>query len=243
MNEKTVILEKVGAVTISRNKMATRIKITVKPDGKIRVTVPWLATLQSGEKFLVEKQQWIENTLEKLARRPASSKLILPGNIFTTRNFRYEVAQAAVPKVRIRYSKIEKLVCLEYPMEAAIDMPEIQKSLKMAIEGVLRFEAKRFLPVRTAELASKMGYQINRVTIKNNKTNWGSCSNLKNINLNLHLMRLPDRVIDFIIVHELVHTVIPNHGAKFKATMKKYFPDANELEKEMKKIRPESFGS
>ena len=59
MNEKTVILEKVGAVTISRNKMATRIKITVKPDGKIRVTVPWLATLQSGEKFLVEKQQWI----------------------------------------------------------------------------------------------------------------------------------------------------------------------------------------
>jgi len=241
MKEKTVNIENFGPVTIYRKKLATRIKITIKPGGEIRVSIPWDASFQSGEKFLVDKQQWIEKTLEKLARKPTSSKIISQGNIFTTRNFRYEVAPASVRAVRIRYSKEEKVVCLEYPMEKPIEMPEIQKSLKKVIEGVLRFEAKRFLPVRTAELASKMGYQINRVTIKNNKTNWGSCSNLKNINLNLHLMRLPDRVIDFIIVHELVHTVIPNHGAKFKATMKRYFPDASELEKEVKKIRPESF--
>jgi predicted metal-dependent hydrolase len=241
MIEKTVNLEKVGPVTIFRNRMATRIKITVKPDGIVRVTIPWMASFQSGEKFLAEKQQWIEKTLGKLARRPVSPKTIAPGNIFTTRNFRYEVVPAPVPAVRIRYSSVEKVVSLEYPMEIPIEMPEIQKGLKRVIEGVLRFEAKRFLPMRAVELASKMGYQINRVTIKNNKTNWGSCSNLKNINLNLHLMRLPDRVIDFIIVHELVHTVIPNHGPKFKATMKRYFPDVNELEKEIKKIRPESF--
>jgi predicted metal-dependent hydrolase len=241
MNEKTVVLDKVGPVTIYRNKLAHRIKITVKPDRVVRVTIPWRASFQSGENFLIEKQQWLNRTLDKLARKPLANKIILPGNIFTTRNFRYEVAQASVQKVRIRYAKQEKLVCLEYPKEASIETPEIQKSLKRAIEGVLRFEAKRFLPARTAEIASKLGYQINRVTIKNNKTNWGSCSNLKNINLNLHLMRLPDRVIDFIIVHELVHTVIPNHGVKFKAAMKRYFPDADELEKEMKKIRPEHF--
>jgi predicted metal-dependent hydrolase len=241
MTEQTVHLEKVGPVTIYRKKQATRIKITIKPGGEIRVSIPWAASFQSGEKFLIDKQLWIEKTLEKLARKPSSNKLISEGNIFTTRNFRYEVAPAAISKVRIRYSKEEKVVCLEYPKEKPIETPDIQKSLKKVIEGVLRFEAKRFLPVRTAELASKMGYQINRVTIKNNKTNWGSCSNLKNINLNLHLMRLPDRVIDYIIVHELVHTVIPNHGLKFKATMKKYFPDSPELEKEVKKIRPECF--
>jgi predicted metal-dependent hydrolase len=239
MDEKTVILEKVGPVTIYKNRLATRIKITVKPNGGIRVTIPYMASFQSGENFLVEKQQWIEKTLGKIARKPLANKLILPGNLLATRNFRYEVVAASVQKVRIRYSKQEKLVCFEYPIGASIEAPEIQKSLKRAIEGVLRFEAKRFLPERTAELASKLGYQINRITIKNNKTNWGSCSNLKNINLNLHLMRHSDRVIDFIIVHELVHTVIPNHGAKFKATMKKYFPDAIELEKEMKKLRPE----
>ena len=241
MTEQTVNLENVGPVTIFRNKLATRIKITIKPGGEIRVSIPWNAPFKSGEKFLIDKQQWIEKTLDKLARKTSTPKLISDGNIFTTRNFRYEIAPASVQTVRIRYSKEEKVVCLEYPREKPIEIPEIQNSLKKVIEGVLRFEAKRFLPVRTAELASKMGFQINRVTIKNNKTNWGSCSNLKNINLNLHLMRLPDRVIDFIIVHELVHTVIPNHGVKFKATMKRYFPDSAELEKEVKKIRPEYF--
>jgi predicted metal-dependent hydrolase len=241
MNVKTVVLDKVGPVTIFRNKLAHRIKITVKPNGEIRVTIPWGASFQTGENFLSEKRQWIEKTLGKLARKPLANKLILPGNLFSTRNYRYEVVPASVQKVRIRYSGQEKLVCFDYPQETSVESPEIQKKLKKVIEGVLRFEAKRFLPSRTAELASKLDYQINRVSVKNNKTNWGSCSNLKNINLNLHLMRLSDRMIDFIIVHELVHTVIPNHGVKFKATMKKYFPDAGELEKEMKKIRPECF--
>lgn len=241
MTEKTVNIENLGPVTIYRKKQSTRIKITVKPGGEIRVSIPWGASFQSGEQFLIDKREWIEKTLEKLAQKPSANILIAQGNVFSTRNFRYEVAPASVSSVRIRYSKEEKLVCLEYPKEKEIEMPEIQKSLKKVIEGVLRFEAKRFLPSRAAELASKLGYEINRVTIKNNKTNWGSCSNLKNINLNIHLMRLPDRVIDFIIVHELVHTVIPNHGPKFKATMRKYFPDVNDLEKEVKKIRPECF--
>ncbi len=241
MNEKTIVLDRVGPVTIYRNKLANRIKITVKPGGVIRVTIPWRASFQSGEKFLTQKHQWIEKTLGKLALKHLGNRLILPGKLFETRNYRYEVVSASVQKVRLRYSKEKKIVCFEYPIEIPIESPEIQKSLKRVVEGMLRFEAKRFLPVRTAELASKLGYQINRVSVKNNKTNWGSCSNLKNINLNLHLMRLPDRMIDFIIVHELVHTVIPNHGVKFKAAMGKYFPDAAVMEKEMKKIKPEFF--
>ncbi len=241
MNEKTVVLDRLGPVTISRNKLARRIKITVKPGGEVRVTIPQGASFHSGETFLADKRQWIDATLEKLARRPSANSLILPGHLFSTRNYRYDVIPAPVKKVRIRYSEKEKLVSFEYPEEMPVEAPEIQKSLKRVIEGMLRFEAKRFLPARTVEIASKLGYQINRISVKNNKTNWGSCSNLKNINLNLHLMRLPDRVIDFIIVHELVHTVIPNHGAKFKAAMNKYFPDSVLLEKEMKKIRPGCF--
>jgi predicted metal-dependent hydrolase len=104
---------------------------------------------------------------------------------------------------------------------------------------VLRYEAKRYLPGRTRELANQLGYTFKALTIKNNKTNWGSCSSLKNINLNLHLMRLPDRLIDFILVHELVHTKIPNHGPLFKERLKGHFPDAAELDIAIKKFRPE----
>jgi predicted metal-dependent hydrolase len=241
MNEKTVILDQIGPVTIYRNRLANRLKITVKHDGGVRVTIPWGESFQTGERFLIEKRQWIERTLVKIARKPQANRIIKPGHLFSTRNYRYEVVPAEVEKIRIKYHSQEKLVSLEYPDKASVESPEIQKRLKKVIEGVLRFEAKRYLPVRTAELAGKLGYRINRVSVKNNKTNWGSCSSLKNINLNLHLMRMPDRVIDFIIVHELIHTVIPNHGAKFKAAMRGYFPDVSDLEKETKKIRPECF--
>jgi hypothetical protein len=103
---------------------------------------------------------------------------------------------------------------------------------------MLRQDAKDYLPARTSDISGMMGLNYKRVFIKNNKTNWGSCSSLGNINLNLHLMRLPDRLIDFVIVHELLHTIIPNHGSKFKEMMNRSFPDAKQLNSELKKYSP-----
>ncbi len=237
MTEKIIDLEDVGPVTIYRNKRSTRVKITIKSGGEVRVAIPWTASFESGMRFLEEKKKWVKLTLQKIARKTGSSGIIQPGILFHTRNFHYQVVPAPVEKVRIRYTKAENNVSLLFPMEEDVKSPLMQEKLKTAIEGVLRFEAKRYLPGRAAQLASSLGYTIKQVTVKNNKTNWGSCSGLKNINLNLNLMRLPDRVIDYIIVHELVHTVIPNHGAKFKATMTRYFPDICEMEKELKKVK------
>ncbi len=196
-----------------------------------------MASFKSGEKFLAEHLQWILQTKDKVARKPVVSKYIQSGHLFTTRNYQYHVGPADISQPRIRYNKIERQVFFEFPVAQSIESPEIQNSLRKMIENVLRFDAKKYLPGRITELASTLGYTFKKVTIKNNKTNWGSCSNRKNINLNLHLMRLNDRLIDYVIVHELVHTVIPNHGADFKATMMRHYPDTDEMDKELKKIR------
>ena len=133
------------------------------------------------------------------------------------------------------------MVLITYPENFLLADSEVRAKLRLSIEGVLRYEAKRYLPGRIRELATQYGYSFKALTIKNNRTNWGSCSSLKNINLNLHLMRLPDRLIDFIVVHELVHTKIANHGPGFKETLKSHFPDAAALDREIKKFRPEFF--
>jgi hypothetical protein len=65
------------------------------------------------------------------------------------------------------------------------------------------------------ELAQKHGFQVNKINIRNNKRNWGSCSARNNISLNLQMMKLPDELIDYILLHELVHTKIKNHGLLF----------------------------
>lgn len=237
MTIRQVFIENIGEVTINKNRQATRFRITIRPDGTIRVTIPWNASFQSGAKFLAEHLQWISQTKEKLAKKLSAPKLIQPGQLFSTRNYHYHVCSADIPRFKIRYVEKEKSVFFECPDSQLIESDELQNKLKLAIENVLRFDAKKFLPLRIAELAQSLGYTYQKVTIKNNKTNWGSCSNRKNINLNLHLMRLSDRLIDYIIVHELVHTVIPNHGPGFKATMLKHFHDSSEMEKELKKTR------
>lgn len=62
-------------------------------------------------------------------------------------------------------------------------------------------------------------FRYNRVAIKNNSSNWGSCSTLRNINLNMNLVRLPEELMDYVIAHELCHLVYPNHSERFHALL------------------------
>jgi len=78
-----------------------------------------------------------------------------------------------------------------------------------------RAEAQRLLTARLAYLAEKHGFTYNRVSVRNQKTRWGSCSFHNNINLNMQLVRLPDDLIDYVLLHELAHTKIKNHSKSF----------------------------
>lgn len=79
----------------------------------------------------------------------------------------------------------------------------------------LRKQAKAELPARLKELASRYGFIYNRVAIKHNATNWGSCSSKGNINLNLNIVRLPSVLQDYILLHELCHLRHQDHGHAF----------------------------
>ncbi len=80
---------------------------------------------------------------------------------------------------------------------------------------VMRRQAKAELPLRLSQLAQKYGFTYNKVTIKHNSTNWGSCSARNNINLNLNIVRLPAPLRDYILLHELCHLKHHDHGRAF----------------------------
>lgn len=89
----------------------------------------------------------------------------------------------------------------------------------------LRRKAKAELPGRLAELAARYGFTYNRVTIKHNATNWGSCSSKGNINLNLSIMRLPRVLQDYILLHELCHLRHQDHGHGFHLLLEHVLTD------------------
>ena len=98
----------------------------------------------------------------------------------------------------------------------------------------LRAQAKLSLPPRLKELADEHGFTYQRVTIKNNISNWGSCSAKGNINLNLRLVTLPQSLQDYVMLHELCHLREMNHGPRFHALLESLCPDHGTLEKELR---------
>ena len=101
----------------------------------------------------------------------------------------------------------------------------------------MRAQAKAELPPRLAALAAQHGFQYKRVFIKNNRTNWGSCSSLGNINLNLRLVTLPQELQDYVMLHELCHLKYLNHSPQFHALLESVCPGHRALEKQIKQYK------
>lgn len=86
-------------------------------------------------------------------------------------------------------------------------------------------KAKEYIPERVEYYASIMGLDYNRITIRNQKTRWGSCSAKGNLNFNCLLMLAPADVIDYVVVHELCHLIEMNHSSRFWAEVERVLPD------------------
>ena len=112
-------------------------------------------------------------------------------------------------------------------MERQKSVRESASAAAVAPEQVeaMRKEARELLPRRLSELAERYGFSYGRVFIKHNSSNWGSCSALGNINLNLNLVRLPQLLRDHVILHELCHLRHPNHGPEFHALLERLDAD------------------
>ena len=111
---------------------------------------------------------------------------------------------------------------------------EKQAEALQANKPIDRVKAKKHLLQRLDELCKRNGFKYNKAFVKNQKTRWGSCSDKNNINLNMNLMRLPDELIDYVILHELVHTRIKDHSHLFWEALGKFFKNPKSLDKKLR---------
>ena len=102
-----------------------------------------------------------------------------------------------------------------------------------AMAPINRAVARRVIGDRLEELAVRHGFTYNRLFVRNQKTRWGSCSNKNNINLNVNLIRLPAALRDYVILHELVHTRIKNHGPLFWEELERHVADCRQVDKQL----------
>jgi predicted metal-dependent hydrolase len=124
----------------------------------------------------------------------------------------------------VSYAEADKLVCekIAWIKEEQARLQERAQHVRhFSDEEIERYrqQAKQFLPPRVATLAARFGFAYGKITVKNIRSRWGSCSVQNNLNFSIYLMHLPDELVDYVILHELCHTVHKNHGVRFWAML------------------------
>ena len=235
MDNKTINLETIGEVKLFRSKKAKRINITIKPFEGIRVSVPGNTSFQKAEEFVMNKKIWIKKNIEKIRLIEKKHTVFDSTTNFETKYHKLEL----LPGVRDDIKLVVKdyKIKLYYPEKKPVKSNCIQMAIRKGIDRALRNEAKLYLPVRVKELSENHGFNHHKIFIKNNRSRWGSCSEKNNINLSIHLMRLPEHLIDYVILHELVHTVHKNHGKDFWQLLDTLTGNAKKMDKELKQYR------
>ena len=138
----------------------------------------------------------------------------------------YEEAQRFLESVKDKILATKWRMAQKYPADA-MPTKEQLKELSIRAHKILPARTKAMYELATGKVRiyNKLGitiqdpFKYRRIAIKDNKTNWGSCSTMRNLNLNMHLIELPIDLMDYVIAHELCHLVYPNHGKKFHALL------------------------
>lgn len=239
MSSKYHYINTIGEVCFVKNSRSKSLRITVKPNEGVKVTLPSYVSFSNAFRFAEEKKDWIRQSMEKIKDREPAKTVFKPGCNFSTRHHALEFIQKQDGKLTAKVGKGS--IQIFYPTEEILYAKEGQELVKKAIDFALRKEAKAYLPERVKTLAAKFRLNCGEVTVRNLKSRWGSCSYTNHINLNIQLMRLPDHLIDYVILHELAHIVHKNHGSKFWATLENLSGDARGLAKEMKNYRTRAY--
>ena len=234
MTEETLHIDGLN-ITLFKSNRAKSLNITIKPFTGVRVSVPKSVSFKKAKSIVEQRIDWIKKHLPRMKKAEDLFTVFDWDTEFKTREHVLTLVQSEkdVLRATVRNCQIK----IDIPKGMDISENIVQEEIRKGIERAWRREAKAWLPGRLEELAKKHGFKYKQLAIKNAKTRWGSCSSDNNINLSLHLMRLPDHLIDYVILHELVHTKIKNHSPHFWQLLEQVTGNARKFDREVKEYR------
>lgn len=198
---------------------ARYLRIQISRGQDLEIVVPRGLELKEAESFLLKKADWIKKHLDT-NKKAENIFLLLGSEVKINQSF-----QMFIKKHKIKYSSHELQIISPYGN---------REKLIGIFDSWMRHIAKRFLKERAFGLADKYGFKINKVSIRSQKTRWGSASTRGNLSFNFRLMKFRKEVIDYVIIHELCHLREMNHSKRFWAHVEKICPDYKMLRRELK---------
>lgn len=197
-----------------RNRRARRYILRLRPDGVARVTVPRGGSAVEARRFVERQRTWLERELQRLFLHSPGPKEWRIGTEVFLRGERLKIeapGHDAAGHVRLGTE--------------VISTSGSETDLRRLVESHLWGLAANELPPRVAEFAVMHQLPVRRVTVRNQRSRWGSCSRRGVVSLNWRLIQMPPFVSDYIILHELTHLREMNHSPRYWRQVQQVCPN------------------
>ncbi len=221
MNSKVIEIEgKTYNYRFRKSKKSRHIRLQISEDNGIELIAPKYISEQEAMKFINSNKEWLNKKIADLEKK--RNKFYFLGREITV--FQQYDMFRKTPSVNFTKNQL----IISTPVDEEID-------LKTEYNNWLKQKAKIYIPRRTEKLADQYDLKFGKISIRSQKTRWGSCSAKKTLSFNSKLMMLNKRLIDYVIIHELCHTREMNHSKHFWCLVESIMPDYYSLRKQLKK--------
>lgn len=187
------------------------IKIKVESSGQVVVVTPRRFSQSQLDQFVQQSEPWIQQALHKQQRQPmmnTANMVMLFGKKYHKKMI---ISPELVPGVTVKTeSSLEASGTLTLTTQQANSV-QLQKILTRFLKNT----AEKYILPRTYQLAEKMDISFSKITLRAQKTRWGSCSSTGTLSFNWRLVHFEPAIIDYVIIHELAHRTHMNHSAQF----------------------------
>lgn len=222
-----------GNISFNASARLKNLSIRIKPDGII-VNVPSHVSQKRAIEFVNEKATEIIKKQAHINNKKNDNSLIFNADT-KLKTLTFETNVVIKERKNIHFVLQNGILTIEIPLHFNFEKGQVD--IWNGINYFLKKEAKRLLPDRLTQLAQYYNFKFSSVKIQLAKTRWGSCSGDKNINLSMYLMLLPAHLIDYVLLHELCHTIEMNHSEHFWKLMDKVTNNKSKtLRAELKKF-------
>ena len=192
-----------ASIDFVRMRRARKYILRVRPDGRVRVTVPRGGSRAEAQRFLERHAAWLEEE-----RAGVRASYVTP--VWTAGATMWLRGDPVI--IRIEQSGGRPFA--RYG-DRSVAIPSDAVDLRAYIQRDLRQLAREELGARLRQLAAELGLTVSGLTIRNQQSRWGSCSRTGRIALNFRLMQMPRSVSDYVLIHELMHLRQQNHSIRF----------------------------
>jgi predicted metal-dependent hydrolase len=206
-----IVDEEFGHITVRRLARSRSIRFRVATSGRLVASAPRFTPLFIVRQVLASSRP----ALRKLLDSPRVHTLYEDGTHIGTSH-----TLAVVPTQMVHAPEVHTTrgtLIVKLPPRSSITSPKVQQLIRDEVIKILRREAKQYLPDRLARLAQEWGFHYERVRFSHSSGRWGSCSSTGTISLNIALMKLPEELAEYVLIHELCHTRHMNHSTEFWA--------------------------